>query len=124
MWKLLAVFAVFLVVSAEPEDSVGAGLQYVGKFVRNYLESQPKDLVLTDGVHLVDVGNQEDGARAATDNSLLATVVGFLRRHELKIKLPELMPDSETMSRTFKQVMDDFQSNDIGGNYDIQEYFS
>lgn len=113
---------VVVVVSAEDPECVGAschasqGLQYVGKFVRSYLESQPQDMQLTDGVHLVDVGGNEGDARAANDNSILTSIVSFLRRHELKIKLPELMPDQDTMSRTFKQVMDDFNGNDIGGN--------
>lgn len=123
MWKVLAVFTVslFVLVSAEDPECVGAschasqGLNFIGKFVRNYLDTQPKDLVLVDGVHLVDVGGPEADARAAGDNSILTSIVNFLQRHELKIKLPELMPDSETMSRTFKQVMDDVQKNDIGG---------
>lgn len=128
MWKLLAVFSFVVVLvsgSAEPEDKcVGAachasqGLQFIGKFVRNYLESQPSDLVLTEGVHLVAVGGNDADpqyARAANDNSLVTSVVNFLRRHELKIKLPELMPDSESMSRTFNEVMEDFKNNEIGG---------
>lgn len=122
MWKVLAVFAVIFVLgSAEDPECVGAschasqGLNYIGKFVRNYLEQQPKDLVLTDGVHLVDVGGPEASARATNDNSILTSIVNFLQRHELKIKLPELMPDSETMGRTFKQVMEDYNKNDIGG---------
>lgn len=126
MWKVLAVFAVVFVVSSAAEDPecvgaachAGQGLQYLGRFVRSYLDNQPKDLQLTDGVHLVDVGETEPAdARAAGDGSILTSVVNFLKRHELKIKLPELMPDSETLSRSFKQAMDDFDSNDIGGNY-------
>lgn len=135
MWKLLAVFTFSVVLvsgSAETGDTkcVGAachasqGLQYIGKFVRHFLESQPADLVLSDGVHLVDVGgNDVNGARAANDYSVLTSIVNFLKRHELRIKLPELMPDQEAMSRTFKEVMDDMKSNEIGGSHNFLDFF-
>lgn len=123
MYKLLIFLGLVLVVSVSGEEKcIGAachasqGLQFIGKFVRHYLESQPSDLTLTDGVHLVNVGGNDAGEeRAADDNSILTSVVNFLRRHELKIKLPELMPDSDSLSRSFKEAMDDLNSNEIGG---------
>lgn len=128
MWKLLTVYSLSVVLvsgSAEPGYSkcVGAachasqGLQYIGKFVRHYLDSQPTDIVLSDGVHLIDVGGNDADARAANDNSVLNSIMNFLKTHELRIKLPELMPDTESMSRTFKEVMEDVKSNDVGGKY-------
>lgn len=127
MWKLLVVigFSVLVVVSAEPESQcVGAGcqlngLQIVTKFVRQYLDQQPEDITLGDGVHLVNSGDVAAAAtaRAADDGSLLSSLESFLKTHELRIRLPELMPDSENIGRKFREVMDDMSKNDIGGVY-------
>lgn len=129
MWKLLVVigFSVLVIVSAESETQcVGAGchlngLQIATKFARQYLEHQPSDIVLGDGVHLVSNGDKEaeSTARANDDGSLLSALESFFKSHELRIRLPELMPDSENISRKFREVMDDMSKNDLGGAFPI-----
>ncbi|CAH1154272.1 unnamed protein product [Phaedon cochleariae] len=87
------------------------GFQIVAKVFRQFLKSQPEDLLLGDGVHIVSTSGAsgENGARAnADDGSVLGVLEHYLDNHELRIRLPELMP-GEGFGRAFKDAMNEVE---------------
>lgn len=123
MHCLLVLTGVFAIATGVYGGAEGAdlsyGLQIVGKLFRNFLNSQPEDFKLTDGVHLISTSSPNDAeGRSSDDNSVFGVLENYLQTHEIKIKLPELMPDGHDFGRAFKDVVQGINSSDIG-NYDF-----
>lgn len=93
----------------------GHGFQIIAKVVRQFLKSQPEDLTLGEGVHIVSTGsiNDADARSVGDDNTILGAMDNYLQTHEVRIKLPELMP-GEGFGRAFKDAMVGFDGNETG----------
>lgn len=121
--QLLAIGCVIAVVASTSDASEGAdfatnGFQILTKVVRQYLHDQGEDLKIGEGVHLVSSGSLGGNARAySSDGSVIDMLENYLKSHEIKIKLPELMP-KEGIGRALKNAMEGFESNEIG-EYEI-----
>lgn len=113
MCKLL-VLLLALVAAAHAETAdISHGMQILGKIVRQYLNSQPEDVKISDGVHLVSVRSENDARANTDDKTVLGAVENYLQNHELRIRLPELMP-GEGFGRAFKDALDNIEGNDAG----------
>nr|CAI5850127.1 unnamed protein product [Callosobruchus analis] len=117
---LTAIFVVAVLVCAPPTAGAVAGageespgLQILTKVFRQYLKSQPEDLVLGDGVHLISTRSENDARANMDDGTLLGVIESYLRDHEVRIRLPELMP-GEGFGRAFKTVMEEVDGKDEG----------
>lgn len=119
MYKLLLLAGVLSVATSVHGGSEGPdisyGLQILTKVVRQYLKSQPEDLTLSEGVHIVSTGsiNDADARSVSDDGSLLGAVDNYLQNHEVRIKLPELMP-GEGFGRAFKSALTGFEGPEVG----------
>lgn len=119
MYKLLLLAGVLSVATSVHGGSegpdIGYGLQILTKVVRQYLKSQPEDLTLSEGVHIVSTGsiNDADARSVSDDGSLLGAVDNYLQNHEVRIKLPELMP-GEGFGRAFKSALTGFEGPEVG----------
>lgn len=117
MYKILLLSGVLFVTSAHGGDvrDVSHGFQILTKMARQYLKAQPEDLTLGEGVHIVSTTtlNDADARSMPDDGSFLGTVDNYLQSHELRIKLPELMP-GEGFGRAFKDAMTGFDGNETG----------
>lgn len=93
----------------------GHGLQILSKVVRQFLRSQPEDLTLGEGVHIVSTRgvNDADARSVGDDGTILGAMDNYLQTHEVRIKLPELMP-GEGFGRAFKDAMAGFDGNEAG----------
>nr|XP_022917861.1 uncharacterized protein LOC111427108 [Onthophagus taurus] len=80
---------------------------------RQFLNSQTEDVTIGEGVHLINTASPNDARANMDDGTFIGSVENYLRNHEIRIKLPELMPE-EGVGRAFKVVMDGFESNDLG----------
>ena len=109
---VLAVAAAAATAHAETAD-VSHGMQILGKIVRQYLNTQPADVKLSDGVHLVSVRSENDARAATDDKSVFGAVENYLQTHEVRIKLPELMP-GEGFGRAFKDALNNIEGTDAG----------
>ncbi|XP_018333767.1 uncharacterized protein LOC108742905 [Agrilus planipennis] len=110
---LVCLFALGATVRAEKDAlDYGQGLQMLGKVVRQFLQSQPEDIILGDGVHLVTTQNaNEISGRAMSDGgSVFTALENYLRSHEIQIKLPELLPKGD-LGRSLKSVMEDVKED-------------
>ncbi|XP_057652261.1 uncharacterized protein LOC130891489 [Diorhabda carinulata] len=87
------------------ETPVYGGLEILTKIFRQYLKSQPEDLKLGDGVHIVSTRSENDARASTDDGTIFGVVEKYLENHELRIRLPELMP-GEGFGRAFKAAMD------------------
>lgn len=84
--------------------------------MRQYLNTQPEDVKISDGVHLVSVRSENDARAAPSDDkTILGAVENYLQNHEVRIKLPELMPN-EGFGRAFKEALVDFEEEGGAGN--------
>ena len=111
------MFVVIVVIAQEvrtktDESDLGHGFQIFSKIVRQYFNDQSGDVKLGDGVHLVSTADLGD-ARSSFDGGLLSSIERYLRTHEIRIKLPELLPE-KGFGRSFKNVMESFEDNEIG----------
>jgi hypothetical protein len=114
MCKLLVLVLAVVVATASAETAdLGHGFQILSKIVRQYLNSQPEDVKISDGVHLVSVRSDNDARANTDDKTVLGAVENYLQNHELRIRLPELMP-GEGFGRAFKDALDNIEGNDAG----------
>lgn len=119
MYKL-SVFGLFYLIciisitygSTEGQD-FGIGLQILGKSVRHYLNSQIEDVKIGEGVHLINTKSPNDARAITDDGSVIGALENYLRNHEIKIRLPELMP-ANGIGRAFKDAMEGFDNNENG----------
>ncbi|CAH1973332.1 unnamed protein product [Acanthoscelides obtectus] len=127
--SLAAIVIVAAVVCAPLAAGAGAapgeespGLQILTKVFRQYLKSQPEDLVLGDGVHLISTRSENDARANMDDGTFLGVIESYLRDHEVRIKLPELMP-GEGFGRAFKTAMEEVDGQDGESEY-IMSFFT
>ncbi|GJQ85497.1 hypothetical protein Trydic_g23086 [Trypoxylus dichotomus] len=116
--RLLALSYILAVVTstlgaAEGVDYSTHGLQILTKVVKQYLNNQADDLKISEGVHLISTPNANDARAHVGDSSVIDLLENYLKSHEIRIKLPELMPQ-EGFGRALKNAMDGFESNEIG----------
>lgn len=110
MYKLLVLAGVLSVVTSSHGSSDGPDIthsfQIVTKVLRQFLKSQPEDLTLSEGVHIVNTRsiNDADARSISDDGTVLGAMDNYLQSHELRIKLPELMP-GEGFGRAFKDAV-------------------
>ncbi|CAG9860654.1 unnamed protein product [Phyllotreta striolata] len=111
MKYLVLISVIFLLsdVRTETPQSGAGGLQILTKVFRQYLKSQPDALKLGDGVYIVNTRSENDARANVDDGSILGVVENYLGNHELRIRLPELMP-GEGFGRAFKTAMDEMDT--------------
>lgn len=68
------------------------------------MNSQPEDLKISDGVHLVSTRSENDARANTDDGTVLGAFENYLQTHEVRIKLPELLP-GEGFGRAFKDAL-------------------
>ncbi|XP_030752909.1 uncharacterized protein LOC115879976 [Sitophilus oryzae] len=108
--KVLVLFcALVLVTSSRAEGP--SGLAVISKVIRQYINSQPEDVRLGDGVHIISTRSENDARANVDDGTLLGTVENYLENHEVRIKLPELLP-GEGFGRALKIAVDEAQSKE------------
>lgn len=119
MYKLLTLAGVLCVATSIHGSSEGPdithGLQILSKVVRQFLRSQPDDLTVGEGVHIVSTAsiNDADARSTKDDGTILGAMDNYLQSHEVRIKLQELMP-GEGFGRTFKDAMQGFDGPEVG----------
>ncbi|CAH1111136.1 unnamed protein product [Psylliodes chrysocephalus] len=110
MKYLVLISVIFLLSDVRTETpQPGGGIQILTKVFRQYLKSQPDDLKLGDGVHIVNTRSENDARANVDDGTILGVVENYLENHELRIRLPELMP-GEGFGRAFKMAMDEMDN--------------
>lgn len=87
------------------------GLEVISKVFRQFLNSQPEDLKLGDGVHLISTRSENDARANVDDGTALGAMENYLGSHEVRIRLQELMP-GEGFGRAFKAAMDQMEGKD------------
>ncbi|XP_018570582.1 uncharacterized protein LOC108910467 [Anoplophora glabripennis] len=87
------------------------GLEIISKVFRQFLDTQPNDLKLGEGVHLISTRSENDARANTDDTSTLGTLENYLKNHEVRIRLQELMP-GEGFGRAFKTAMDEVEGKD------------
>ncbi|KAK4875555.1 hypothetical protein RN001_011977 [Aquatica leii] len=112
MYNLLvftSILAFLVVVQCNKEgDDVKDGLQVLSKLFRHFINSQPEDYKLTDGVHLISTSTSNDiTSRAVDDTSLMGVIENYIQTHEVRIKFVELMPNGQDLARAFKSDNDE-----------------
>lgn len=115
---IIAAFCVYLIaidgITADASDFGSNGVQILAKVVRQYLNSQTEDLRIGEGVHLVSTKTDVNGRSNTKDSSIIDMIETYLKSHEVRIKLPELMP-KEGFGRALKYAMEGFEAgNEIG----------
>ncbi|KAK9880007.1 hypothetical protein WA026_008519 [Henosepilachna vigintioctopunctata] len=109
----LCVFSMVSVKCASDGIDFGKGTHVLGKFFIHFLDSQPEDVKLSEGVHLVSVKSASDARSMKQEKSVLGAVEDYLQNHEIRIRFPELMPGEE-FGRSFKEAIDDIdESNEV-----------
>ncbi|XP_019877333.1 uncharacterized protein LOC109605211 [Aethina tumida] len=106
-YKLCVVLVALLGADGEHQH----GGKILGRMVRQYLHAQPDDVRIGDGVHLVSRAG-DDGRSLSDDGTVLGAVDSYLRSHELKIRLPELMPGDD-LGRSFKMALDKVEGTGV-----------
>ncbi|KAL3268019.1 hypothetical protein HHI36_007152 [Cryptolaemus montrouzieri] len=109
----LCVFSIVTVSCASEGLDFSKGTHVLGKFFIHFLDSQPEDIKLSEGVHLVSIKSDNEGRALNKDKSVLGAVENYLQNHEIRIKLPELMP-GEDFGRSFKEAIDDIDESNEG----------
>lgn len=105
------VLASALVFLAAARADNPHGLEVISKVFRQFLNSQPDDLRLGDGVHLISTRSENDARANADDGTALGALENYLGSHEVRIRLQELMP-GEGFGRAFKEAMDEVERRD------------
>lgn len=109
----LCVFSTVSVKGASEGLDFGKGTHVLGKFFIHYLNSQPEDIKLSEGVHLVSIKSDLTGRSLNKDKTVLGAIENYLQSHEIRIKLPELMPGEE-FGRSFKEAIEDIDESNEG----------
>lgn len=122
MYRISVLALVLCIASCSAAATEGQdfshGFQILGKAVRHYLNSQLDDVKLGEGVHLINTRSPNDARSHSDDGTILGAFENYLQNHEIKIKLPELMPE-QGFGRAFKDAMEGFDANDNGIYYSI-----
>lgn len=87
------------------------GLEIISKVFRQFLNTQANDLKLGEGVHLISTRSENDARANVDDGSTLGALENYLKNHEVRIRLQELMP-GEGFGRAFKTAMDEVEGKD------------
>lgn len=119
MYKFSVLGLVICIVSfsyASEGHDFGHGFQIIGKAVRHYLNSQLDDVKLGEGVHLINTRSPNDARANTDDGSVLGAVENYLLNHEVRIKLPELMP-GQGFGRAFKDALEGVDANENGKHF-------
>lgn len=98
--------------STEGQD-FNIGLQIFGKSIRHYLNSHIEDFKIGEGVHIINTKSPNDARSNTDDGSVIGAMENYLRNHEIRIRLPELMPENG-IGRSFKDIMEGFDNNENG----------
>ncbi|CAG9760714.1 unnamed protein product [Ceutorhynchus assimilis] len=85
------------------------GITILSKILRQYINSQPDDVRLGEGVHIISSRSENDARAYGDDSTLLGAVENYLESHEVRIRLTELMP-GEGFGRAFKTAMDEVEN--------------
>lgn len=112
MCKLVVLLIFVAMANAETAD-ISHGMLILGKIARQYLNSLSEDVKLGDGVHLVSVRSENDARANTDDKTILGAVENYLLTHEIRIKLPELMP-GEGFARSFTDAFQNIEGKDEG----------
>lgn len=110
-YKLCVVLVALLGADGEHQH----GGKILGRMVRQYLHAQPDDVRIGDGVHLVSRAG-DDARSLSDDGTVLGAVDTYLRSHELKIRLPELMPGDD-LGRSFKMALDKVEGTGVESKF-------
>jgi hypothetical protein len=98
------------------------GVKIVRRVLAQLLDS-PRSLQLADGVQLVRIPSSGSGRMSSEptfrsmqkDNrSLLTRIQKFLSNHEIRIRIPDLLPSSEDWSRILQQLRNDKEGMELG----------
>lgn len=112
MCKLVVLLIFVALTNAEKAD-ISHGMLILGKIARQYLNSQANDVKLGDGVHLVSVRSENDARANTDDKTFLGAIENYMLTHEIRIKLPELMP-GEGFARSFNDALQNIEGKDEG----------
>ncbi|KAB0794504.1 hypothetical protein PPYR_11343 [Photinus pyralis] len=105
------IFATSLVNCSREGVDFRDGAQIIGKLFRHFVNSQPEDYQITDGVHLISTSTANDiDSRSVDDLSLMGVIENYVRTHEVRIKFTELMPDGQDLARAFRSDGDEGNS--------------
>ncbi|KAL1494621.1 hypothetical protein ABEB36_010191 [Hypothenemus hampei] len=113
--KFLVLVGVLLLIStsiAKPESP--HGLTILSKILRQYINAQPEDVRIGEGVHILSTRSENDARAYGDDTTLLGAVENYLDSHEVRIRLSELMP-GEGFGRAFKNAMDEVENKENEG---------
>lgn len=90
----------------------------------------PRNFQLADGVQLVSIENSTPGDSSSSeptsrsmqkdDNGLLSRFQKFLSSHELRIRIPDLLPSGEEWSRILQQLKSDKEGKFISHLFEIR----
>ncbi|XP_023015729.1 uncharacterized protein [Leptinotarsa decemlineata] len=112
MKYLVLISAIFFLSDVRASTEGPYGFQILTKVFRQFLRSQPDDVKIGDGVHIISTSSENDARANIDDGTVLGVVENYLEHHELRIRLPELMP-GEGFGRALKTAM-----NEVDGKED------
>lgn len=110
MKSLVVVGCVLVFLNVVTSEEVH-GFQILTKVFRQFLRSQPEDLKLGDGVHIVSTRSENDARANMDDGTFMGVAEDYLQSHDLRIKLSELMP-GDGFGRAFKTAMNEVDGKD------------
>lgn len=110
MKSLVVVGCVLVFLNVVTSEEVH-GFQILTKVFRQFLRSQPEDLKLGDGVHIVSTRSENDARANMDDGTFMGVAEDYLQSHDLRIKLSELMP-GDGFGRAFKTAMNEADGKD------------
>lgn len=114
--KFLVLTGVIFLILTSAKAEGPHGVTILSKILRQYINSQPDDVKLGDGVHIISTRSENDARAYGDDSTLLGAVETYLDSHEVRIRLPELMP-GEGFGRAFKTAMDEVEDKDNESEY-------
>ncbi|XP_069679309.1 uncharacterized protein Osi5 [Periplaneta americana] len=96
------------------------GVKIMRRVMAQLLDT-PRNFQLADGVQLVSIENSAPGDSSSSeptsrsmqkdDNGLLSRFQKFLSSHELRIRIPDLLPSGEEWSRILQQLKSDKEAS-------------
>ncbi|XP_019756509.2 uncharacterized protein LOC109535123 [Dendroctonus ponderosae] len=109
--KFFVLTSVILLIATLATAEGSNGITILSKILRQYINSLPEDVRLGDGVHIISTRSENDARAFGDDATLIGAVENYLDSHEVRIRLPELMP-GEGFGRAFKTAMDEVESKE------------
>lgn len=113
---LVLTGVIFLIASTRAKTDGSHGLLTLSKILRQYINSQPEDVKIGDGVHIISTRSENDARAYGDDSTLFGAVETYLDSHEVRIRLVELMP-GEGFGRAFKTAMDTVDNKENESEY-------